>query len=132
MVAPLYVTPCFYLFDFRIISLTTFAILLLCWYRLLGIHLVETLSASCTWRYISFFRYGKFSATISSNIFSTLFSLSLSSETSTVWMLAYWETHFLDRLIRSLGIPKERGVWNSQEGRKDKSFFSFSTFLRII
>ena len=27
-------------------------------------------------------------------------------------------------------VPKERGVWNSQGGRKDK--FSFSTFLRII
>ena len=28
-------------------------------------------------------------------------------------------------------VPKERGVWNSQGGRKDK-LFSFSTFLRII
>ena len=31
--------------------------------------------------------------------------------------------HFLGRLIRSLGVPKERGVWNSQGGRKDKPFF---------
>ena len=31
--------------------------------------------------------------------------------------------HFLGRLIRSLGVPKERGVWNSQGGRKDKLFF---------
>ena len=33
------------------------------------------------------------------------------------------ESHFLGRLIRSLGVPKERGVWNSQRGRKDKLFF---------
>ena len=38
---------------------------------------------------------------------------------------------FPSRLIGSLGVPKERGVWNSQGGRKDK-LFSFSTFLRII
>ena len=39
----------------------------------------------------------------------------------------YWESQFLGRLIRSLGVPKERGVWNSQGGRKDKLFF----FLHI-
>ena len=49
--------------------------------------------------------------------------LSLSSETSTVWMLVYWESHFLGMLMRSLGVPKERGVWNSQGGGKDKLFF---------
>ena len=32
------------------------------------------------------------------------------------------QSHFLGRLIRSLGVPKERGVWNSQGGRKDKLF----------
>ena len=32
-------------------------------------------------------------------------------------------SHLLDRLIRSLGVPKERGVWNSQGGRKEKLFF---------
>ena len=41
--------------------------------------------------------------------------------------ISYWESHFLGRLIRSLGVPKERGVWNSQGGRKDKLFF----FLHI-
>ena len=46
-------------------------------------------------------------------------------------MSQFRESHFLGRLIRSLGVPKERGVWNSQGGRKDK-LFSFSTFLRII
>ena len=30
------------------------------------------------------------------------------------------ESHFLGRLIRSLGVPKEREVWNIQGGRKDK------------
>ena len=34
-----------------------------------------------------------------------------------------WESHFLGRLIRSLGVPKKRGVWNSQGERKDKLFF---------
>ena len=42
-----------------------------------------------------------------------------------------WESQFLGRLIESLGVPKEGGVWNSQGGRKDK-LLSFSTFLRII
>ena len=37
------------------------------------------------------------------------------------------ESQFLGRLIGSLGVPKERGVWNSQGGRKDKLFF----FLHI-
>ena len=35
----------------------------------------------------------------------------------------YWESQFLGRLIRTLGVSKERGVWNSQGGRKDKLFF---------
>ena len=35
---------------------------------------------------------------------------------------ADWESHFLGRLIISLGVPKERGVWNSQGGRKGKLF----------
>ena len=33
-----------------------------------------------------------------------------------------WESWFLGRLIRSLGVPKERGVWNSQGGGKDKHY----------
>ena len=48
------------------------------------------------------------------------------------WENHYWkrhtcpshsESHFLGRLIGSLGVPKERGVWNYQGGRKDKLFF---------
>ena len=38
---------------------------------------------------------------------------------------SHWESQFLGRLI-SLGVPKERGVWNSQGGRKTKLFFFFS------
>ena len=34
------------------------------------------------------------------------------------------ESQFLGRLIKSPGVPKERGVWNSQGG-KDKLFFFF-------
>ena len=37
-------------------------------------------------------------------------------------VLENWESHFLGRLI-SPGVPKERGVWSSQGGRKDKLVF---------
>ena len=40
------------------------------------------------------------------------------------WMV---RESFPGRLIGSLGVPKERGVWNSQGERKDKLFF----FLHI-
>ena len=36
-----------------------------------------------------------------------------------------WESQFLGKLIRSLQVPKERGVWNSQGGGKDKLFFVY-------
>ena len=39
-----------------------------------------------------------------------------------------WESQFLGRLIRSLGVPKERGVCNSEGGEKGKGFFFSSTF----
>ena len=42
------------------------------------------------------------------------------------------ESQFPGRLIISPGVPKERVVWNSQGGGKDKHFFFLSTFLRII
>ena len=35
----------------------------------------------------------------------------------------HWQSQLLGRLIRSLGVTKERGVWNSQGGGKDKLFF---------
>ena len=44
---------------------------------------------------------------------------------------SWWESQFLGRLIRSLGVPKERGVWNSQGGRKDKLFFLSLHSLRL-
>ena len=37
----------------------------------------------------------------------------------------YWESQLLSRLIRSLGVPKERGVWNFQVGGEDKLFFLY-------
>jgi len=33
-----------------------------------------------------------------------------------------WESQFLGSLIRSLGVPKERGVWNSQGLEKENLF----------
>ena len=47
-----------------------------------------------------------------------------------------WDSQFLGRLIRSPGVPKERGVWNSQGGGKDKllclhSFSSFQSLSRV-
>ena len=49
-------------------------------------------------------------------------------------MVIVWfciETQFLGRLIRSPEVPEERGVWDSQEGGKDKRvvFFFPSIFL---
>ena len=38
------------------------------------------------------------------------------------------ESQFPGRLIRSPGVPKERAVWNSQGGGKDKHFF-FSLYI---
>ena len=44
---------------------------------LFGFILFETLCSSCSWMYVSFFRFGKFSVRISYNVFSAPFSLSL-------------------------------------------------------
>ena len=38
------------------------------------------------------------------------------------WGACKWESQFLGKLIGSLGVPRERGVWNPQGGRKDKLF----------
>ena len=48
----------------------------------------------------------------------------LSPSSPLAFNLSQWESQFLGKLIGSLGVPKERGVWNSQGGRKDKLFFS--------
>ena len=50
-------------------------------------------------------------------------SIGVSASGSVLPINTQWESHFLSRLIRSLGVPKERGVWKSQGRRKDKLFF---------
>ena len=49
--------------------------------------LLGTLCATCTWRSVYFFRFGMFSAIISSNTFSIPFSLSSPSVTPIMWLL---------------------------------------------
>ena len=51
--------------------------------------LLGTLCGSCIWRSVAFFKFGKFSSTISPNTFSMLFSLSSPPGTSRMWMLVY-------------------------------------------
>ena len=41
------------------------------------------------------------------------------------------ESHFPGRLIKSLGIPEERGIWGSRGGGKDDRPFFFFNFLYI-
>ena len=45
------------------------------------------------------------------------------------WVDPLTESHFLGRLIRSLGVPKEREVWDIQGGRKDKLFLLFFLYI---
>ena len=62
--------------------------------------------------------------TYSDKLLKTVISLTsfmLCLLTKIFWF--YWDSQFLGRLIRSLGVPKERGVWNSQGRGKDKFFF---------
>ena len=42
-----------------------------------------------------------------------------------------WESQFLGTLIRSPGVPKEIGVWNSQGGGKDKRFFPLYSLVLV-
>ena len=70
--------------------------------------------------------------TYSDKLLKTVISLTsfmLCLLTKIFWF--YWDSQFLGRLIRSLGVPKERGVWNSQGRGKDNFFFFSSTFLTI-
>ena len=46
----------------------------------------------------------------------------LNCRVSPQFSLPATESQFLGRLIRNPGVPKERGVWNSQGGGKDKHF----------
>ena len=87
---PLYVVCLFSLVAFNILSLSLIFVhlIIMClgvfllWFILLG-----TLCASWTWLTISFSMLGKFSAIISSNIFSGPFSFS--SGTHIIWMLVH-------------------------------------------
>ena len=61
-------------------------------------------------------------------------STGVSASTSVLPMNTQWESNFLGRLTRILGVPKERGVWNSQGRGKDKRplyLFFFFTFLSL-
>ena len=69
---PLYKTLCPSLAAFRSLFILALAILIMICY---GVGLLGFLSVSCTWIFISFFRFGKFSAIISSNTFLIPFSL---------------------------------------------------------
>ena len=86
----LYVTSCFSLAAFKILSLLLFFTNLITTclsVDLFGFILFGTLCASWTWMSVSFPRLGKFSAIISSNKLSAPFSLSSLSGTPIVQML---------------------------------------------
>ena len=87
---PLYVTCCFSLAAFNILSLALVFVTLInmcLGMFLLGFILYGTLCASWTWLTISFSMWGKFSTIISSKIFSYPFFFSSSSGTPMIQML---------------------------------------------
>ena len=89
MGVPLYVTSCFSLAVFNILSLSLiFAILITCLSVILfGLILFGTLCSSWTWMSVSSPRLGKTSAIMSSSMFSVPFSLSSPSGTRIMQML---------------------------------------------
>ena len=94
---PLFMTPCFFLVAFRILSLTFGILIVICLcVCLFGFTLFGTLCASFRW-IIFFFRFGKFPAIISSNTFLTPFFLLLlellSCDCSHIWR--YPQSHML-------------------------------------
>ena len=89
---PLYVTCCFSLAAFNILSfyLVFVSLISMCLgVFLLGFILYGTLCASWTWLTISFSMLGKFSTIISSKVFSYPFFFSSSSGTSIIWMVVH-------------------------------------------
>ena len=87
---PLYITCCFSLAVFNILSLYLICVNLISMCLgvfLLGFILHGTLCASWTWLTIYFSMLGKFSTIISSKIFSYPFFFSSSSKTPIIWML---------------------------------------------
>ena len=79
MGVPSYMTLCFSLAAFKILSLTSAIWIMICLnVDLFGFIFLGTLCSFCTFISVSFFRFGKFSAIISSNtFFDPLLSLSL-------------------------------------------------------
>jgi len=89
---PLYVTCCFSLAAFNILSLCLVFVSLISMCLglfLLGFILYGTLCTSCTLLTISFTMLGNFLTIISSKIFSYPFFLSTSSGTPIIWMLVH-------------------------------------------
>ena len=89
---PLYVTCCFSLAAFNILSLCLIFVSLISMYLgmfLLGFILCGTLCASWSWLTISFSMFGKYSTTISSKILSYSFFFSSSFGTRVIWMLVH-------------------------------------------
>ena len=89
---PLYVTCCFSLAAFNILSLCLVfvSVMSMCLGMfLLGFILYETLCASWTWLTISFSGLGKFSTIISPKTFLNPFFFSFSSVTPKIWMLVH-------------------------------------------
>ena len=89
---PLYVTYCFFLAAFNILSLCLVFISLInmsLGVFLLGFILYGTLCASWTWLTVSFSMLGKFSSIMSSKIFSYPFFFSSTSGTSIILMLVH-------------------------------------------
>ena len=89
---PLYVTCCFSLAAFNILSLCLFFVNLIsmCLGLFpLGFILYGTLHASWTWLTISFPMLGKFSTIISSKVFSSPFFFSSSSSAPIIWMFLH-------------------------------------------
>ena len=89
---PLYVTCCFSLAAFNILSLCLFFVHLIsmCLGLFpLGFILYGTLRASWTWLTISFPMLGKFSTIISSKVFSSPFFFSSSSSAPIIWMFLH-------------------------------------------
>ena len=89
---PLYVTCCFSLAAFNILSLCLVFVSLIsmCFGMfLLGFILYGTLCTSWTWLTVSFSVLGKFTTIISSKILSYPFFFSSSSGTPIIWMLVH-------------------------------------------
>ena len=117
---PLYVTCCFPLAAFNILSLCLVFVSVTSMFLgvfLLGFILYGTRCASWTWLTISFSVLKKFSTIVSSKIFSYPFFFSSSSGTPIIWMLVH-----LKLSQRSLRLSSE----------VSETFFSFFLFYSAL